>query len=321
MDVLVIGVSSIFQRKVLPALLATDSVGLIHLASRRPVVDIDIPIHKRGSFFYGYKTALEELPSCLAYISLPNNLHAEWTTKALDAGFHVIVDKPAFMNIEDTENIMDIANEKNLCLAEATVWPFHPQIETVKKMFLEAQSEPVLIQSVFSFPPLPEDNFRNVKELGGGSFYDLGAYAVSPGRIFFNEKPKEVWCRKLDLNPGAAVDTGFTINAVYSKGRVMQGFFSFGTEYKNSLSLLGKDMSVTIDSAFTVNKNFSGEINLRTQNKTKSLKIPSSDIFSNFFTKVIESINTDSYSNWKENLKLDAEVLNMATFSIKDEQR
>jgi dTDP-3,4-didehydro-2,6-dideoxy-alpha-D-glucose 3-reductase len=316
MDILVIGVSNIFRRKVLPALLDIDSVGLIHTASRRPSLNIEIPTHKRGSFFHGYETALRELSPCLAYISLPNSLHAEWTAKALEAGFHVIIDKPAFMNIEDTNNILDIADKKILCLAEATVWPFHPQIETVKKIFSDAQSEVVSIQSVFSFPPLPENNFRNFKSLGGGSFYDLGAYAVSPGRIFFDDKPNEVWCRKLCVNPEAEVDTGFAINAVYSNGRIMQGFFSFGTEYKNSLSLLGKNMSITIDNVFTVNKDFQVEINFRTKNETKSIKIPSSDIFNNFFSKVIESINDNNYSNWKEDLKLDAEVLNMAILSI-----
>ena len=82
------------------------------------------------------------------------------------------------------------------------------------------------------------------------------SYAVSPGRVLFNEKPKEVWCRQISKDSRTGVDIGFSISAMYSMGRVLQVFFSFGTEYKNTLSLLGKNMSISIDPVFTINKNF-----------------------------------------------------------------
>ena len=69
MDILVIGVSTIFSRRVLPALLSLDCVDKIHLASRRTSVDIDIPQQRRGEFFCGYEEALRTIRPCLAYIS------------------------------------------------------------------------------------------------------------------------------------------------------------------------------------------------------------------------------------------------------------
>jgi NDP-hexose-3-ketoreductase len=312
MDILVVGASSIFCRRVLPALLSLDGIGRIHVASSRPAVEIEMPAARRGRFFHGYETALRELPPCLAYISLPNSLHGEWVGRALSAGFHVVVDKPAFLDLAEAESMLALAREKQRCLAEAAVWSFHPQVKQAREAFLRNGSEPHVIQSIFSFPPLPNSNFRNNPKLGGGSFHDLGAYAVSPGRVFFGDEPIDVWCRISERDETLGIDTGFAFTAMYSRGRVSQGFFSFGTEYKNSLTVLGRNTSVMLEPVFTLPPGMASNLTIRALNKTEIVAVPPGDSFAIFFGELIASIETGQWSRWPEILRQDINVLHRA---------
>lgn len=318
MDILVIGISSIFCRRVLPALLSLECVGKIHLASSRTSVEVVIPESRRGEFYCGYETALRDTPPCIAYISLPNHLHAEWTRKALSAGFHVIVDKPAFLDWQETQSMLQLAKQKNRCLAESTVWPFHPQVQAVRSAFDRIGSEPRSIQGVFSFPPLAKSNFRNDPKMGGGSFYDLGRYAVTPGRIFFQDEPLYVSADVLSRNEETGIDTGFVFSAIYPRGRSFQGYFSFDTEYKNCLSLLGKGMSVTLEPAFTFTNAMISEIDVRSGSKSERITFESADSFANFFQAVISSIQAAEWSSWLDVLGRDAHVMHLAAEAVKE---
>jgi NDP-hexose-3-ketoreductase len=312
MDILVIGVSSIFCRRVLPALLSLECVDKIHLASRRASVRVDIPECRRGEFYCGYDAALRNASPSIAYISLPNSLHAEWARKALMAGFHVIVDKPAFLNFQETESILQLAKQKSLCLAEATVWPFHPQVHAVQRAFDRIESEPLSIQAVFSFPPLQESNFRNDPKMGGGSFYDLGPYAVTPGRIFFHDEPIDVSVDILSKSEVTGIDTSFVITAIYPRGRSFQGFFSFNTEYKNSISILGQGLSVTLEPAFTFTNGLTSEVVIRVGSKTERQAFEPTDCFGIFLKAVISSIQANEWMIWPDILARDSYVMHLA---------
>ena len=312
MDILVIGVSNIFCRRVLPALLSLECVDKIHLASSRTSVEVDIPESRRGKFICGYEKALRDTPPCIAYISLPNHLHAEWTRKALLAGFHVIVDKPAFLDWDETQSILQLAKQNNCCLAESTVWPFHPQVQAVRNSFDRVGSEPRSIQAVFSFAPLPKSNFRNDPKMGGGSFYDLGRYAVTPGRIFFQDDPLYVSADILSRDDESGIDTGFVFSAIYSRGRSFQGYFSFDTEYKNCLSILGRGMAVTLEPAFTFTNAMISEINIRVGSKSERIAFEPADSFAVFFQAVINSIRAGEWMSWLDVLGRDAHVMHRA---------
>ena len=317
-DILVIGVSSVFCRRVLPALLSLECVDKIHLASSRSQVSVYIPESRRGKFYPDYEAALSDASPCIAYISLPNHLHSEWARKALEAGFHVIVDKPAFLSWSETQALLELARQQNLCLAESTVWSFHPQVKAVLSSFDQIGSEPRSIQAVFSFPPLPRANFRNNPQMGGGSFFDLGRYAVSPGRIFFKDDPLHVSANILSHSIESGVDTGFELSAVYPRGRSFQGFFSFETEYKNSLLVLGKGFSVLLEPAFTFADTKISEVNVRMESKSERLSFEPADSFAVFFGAVIDSICAGEWTHWLDILGRDAHVMHLAYESTKD---
>ena len=174
MNVLVIGYSSLVRRRILPALVSLPQIGEIYLASRRVISEDSIPTKNRGGIIQGYAKALDQCTPCLAYVSLPNSLHAEWVYRALEAGFHVIVDKPAVTDLSDVKPLVDLAQSKNLCLAEANVWYYHPLVQTVKSIVHAEESSPTTALCIFSSPRVEPPTVHYNAELGGGVLFDRG---------------------------------------------------------------------------------------------------------------------------------------------------
>jgi predicted dehydrogenase len=243
----------------------------------------------------------------LVYVSTVNSTHAVWTKEALKRGFHVIVDKPAFISLEDTRQLVDLARRYNRCLAEATVYAYHPQIHLAQNAFARVNSRPRHITATFSFPPLDADNFRYKKKLGGGALWDLGPYAITPGRIFFREEPQEIFCRIGEQ--GAEVETCFSILAAYSGGRSMVGYFGFNTSYKNKIEILGPHTTVSINRVFTTPANMENTLFINQNNQTTEMKTPPSDSFINFLRVVFRAIETGRHEPLAQNILSDATVL------------
>lgn len=318
MHVLLIGYSKIVQNRILPALTQIPLIRSIDIASRTSASKIALPSQFKGEIFDDYEEALSKSKAKLVYVSLVNSAHAEWVEKSLLKGFHVIVDKPSFSDIKDAIRLIELSKKMDLCLAEATVYAYHQQIQLIKDIFLKANSKPLRLTAAFSFPPLNADNFRCKKELGGGSLWDLGVYAVSPGRIFFNEAPKEVFCRIYTRNPENNLDTSFVALATYSEGRSFIGHFGFDTEYRNCLNILGPDVSVDIERIFSTPAELENEIKIRQQNRAAILKAPKADSFVLFLQEVIKAIQVKGYGIFRQDLIDDATSLHRLLVSSQE---
>jgi len=316
MEILIIGFSNIVQRRLIPALNKLDGITKIHIASRQSNKNLQTSnVKKLGEVITGYDNALDKVSSCLAYISLPNHLHGEWAIKALQAGFHVIIDKPAFQKKDEFNHAIALSSKYNLCLAESTVWMFHKQISMVQRILAEEELTPQVIQSVFSFPPLPKSNFRNDPKKGGGSFADLSAYAITPGRLFFKEKPHSINCKVLSRDKLKNIDTSFSLTSSYQNGCLLQGFFGFTTGYQNKMTIMGRDFSVAISPVFTMTDDVQSEVSFNIRNKTVNYKIDPSDMFLEFLIKVLSTIDNEDFRCWSDILKIDFELSQMAALS------
>ncbi|KAG0308578.1 hypothetical protein BGZ98_007557 [Dissophora globulifera] len=122
------------------------------------------------------------------YNPLPNGLHYEWTKKALEAGKHVLLEKPAASNAAQTKLLFDLAKQKNLVLLEAFHYRFHPAAiqfrQTLQKHI--AEGHPLKqVKAIMAFPGLlPSTNIRFNLDLAGGSLMDCGCYTVNSIRYF-----------------------------------------------------------------------------------------------------------------------------------------
>ncbi|MEI6876422.1 MAG: Gfo/Idh/MocA family oxidoreductase [Spirochaetota bacterium] len=124
------------------------------------------------------------------YIPLPNDLHAEWTERALRAGKHVLCEKPIAMNAAQAKGMAALAKEKGLLLMEAFMYRFHPQWIRAKEIIDSGELGRIrAISSLFSYNLADPANIRNRLENGGGGIYDIGCYAVSVSRWLAGAEP------------------------------------------------------------------------------------------------------------------------------------
>src|ERR1700761_2677009 len=123
MRLLVLGYSSIAERRVIPAAAKMAAIDAISIASKSRPRPENWP--KAGRFFDDYSSALRDSGADLVYLSLPNAMHDDWVMAALEAGKHVVVDKPALMTLEGSLRAIDKARQAGRLLAEATVFGYH----------------------------------------------------------------------------------------------------------------------------------------------------------------------------------------------------
>ncbi|HWB95995.1 MAG TPA: Gfo/Idh/MocA family oxidoreductase [Bryobacteraceae bacterium] len=300
MKVLLLGYSDIAKRRVLPALRSLGAA--VDIASRSTAA-----IESSGRWFRDYDTAISQTDAELVYISTVNNGHAQWTRRALEAGRHVAVDKPAFLTLEETHQLLELADRRRLCLAEATVYGYHPQCAMVREVFREAGATPTRLIAAFSVPPLSPQNFRYRAELGGGALWDLGPYAVTPGRIFFESPPSGIHAWRLSAND--EVDTSFSMVGVYPDGRSCIGSFGYTTGYINRLDIIGPGVVVTMDRAFSPPPDLPMRLTVRRLNQVTAIEVPPSDSFRLFFDHLFSAIQGRNDRSFSQHLLADAEAL------------
>ena len=305
MRVLILGYSKFVQNRVLPALSKLPDIS-VDIVSVSGSGNISSQADSVDRIFYNYDTALLESKADIVYVSTVNSTHALLVEKALRKGSHVIVDKPAFINFKDAVRLTNLADKSKLCLAESNIYEYHRQIDLIKDIFKQSNSAPIKLIAAFSFPPMNPDNFRYSKKLGGGALWDLGPYAVSIGRIFFNEQPQEIIARVGSITGKDNIDISFFVLARYSGGRSMIGEFGFDTEYRNYLNVLGPETSVSLSRIFTTPADMQNELQIQQQNKNSVVRVPNSDNFLNFFEKLTDAVKTGGYGEFSRILLADA---------------
>jgi len=124
------------------------------------------------------------------YNPLPNSLHREWTLRALDAGKHVLCEKPIGVDAAEAEEMAAAAKRSGRHLMEAFMYRFHPAM----REFVEGLREPLHVQATFGFTAKDPNDIRLQRDLGGGALLDVGCYAVSVSRWILGE-PDDVAAR------------------------------------------------------------------------------------------------------------------------------
>ena len=141
-----------------------------------------------------YEKLLSDPQIDAVYIPLPNHLHVEWTIKALQAGKHVLCEKPiGLSSAEAVQLLLSAQQSPELKIMEAFMYRLHPQWQLAKKMATDGTiGELKTIQSFFSYYNADPANIRNQKEMGGGGMMDIGCYCISLARFIFGEEPLKV---------------------------------------------------------------------------------------------------------------------------------
>ena len=133
----------------------------------------------------GYGALLADDGIDAVYIPLPNSEHVEWAVKAAEAGKHVLVEKPAAMDVAGIDRLIETRDRTGVMLAEAYMIVHHPQWQRARELVQGGiLGEIVQIEAFFSFDNREEPgNIRNRPETGGGALRDIGVYAIGGPRF------------------------------------------------------------------------------------------------------------------------------------------
>lgn len=144
---------------------------------------------------YGsYEELLRDPEVDAVYNPLPNHLHVPWSIKALEAGKHVLCEKPIAMNAAEAQTLLDASKRfPHLKIMEAFMYRHHPQWKKAKQLVDDGKiGELRTIHSFFSYYNNDPKNIRNQADIGGGGLMDIGCYNISLSRFIFGAEPGRV---------------------------------------------------------------------------------------------------------------------------------
>ncbi|MBY6117268.1 Gfo/Idh/MocA family oxidoreductase [Mameliella alba] len=159
-----------------------------------------------------YEALLADPDIDAVYVPLPNHLHVEWTIKALEAGKHVLVEKPLAMSAPEFDAVIAKRDATGLLAAEAYMIVHHPQWQKAAQLYREgAIGKLVRVSAAFSYDNrVDTENIRNRPDTGGGAVPDIGVYIYGAARFVTGEEPSEILSAVVDRENGVDVWTHIT---------------------------------------------------------------------------------------------------------------
>lgn len=195
-------------QKVIPALQASQHGCVSAIASRdiekarAAARDLEIPTAHNS-----YEALLADPGVDAIYNPLPNHLHVPWSIKALEAGKHVLCEKPIGLSAAEAQQLVNEAHRHpQLKVMEGFMYRHHPQWRMARELVRTGQiGELRTIQSFFSYRNMDSQNIRNIADVGGGGLMDIGCYCISLARFIFDAEPARVMGLS-DLDPTFGTD-------------------------------------------------------------------------------------------------------------------
>lgn len=202
------GSAHIATEQVIPAMLNCQ-YGEVHAIASRSTEKAQNIAEQFGipKCYGSYEELLADDDIDAVYIPLPNHLHVQWAIKSLEAGKHVLVEKPVGLSSKEAERLLQETKKyPHLKVMEAFMYRHHPQWIKVKELVdQKAIGDIKTIQSSFSFFEDDPNSIVNSKEFGGGSLMDIGCYPISISRFLFNSEPKSI-SSVIEYHPDFKVD-------------------------------------------------------------------------------------------------------------------
>lgn len=225
----ILGASNFAREQMAPAIHRADGAELVALGTSSPgKADPFLAMQPRLTVHDGYDAVLADPNVDAVYIPLPHTLHVEWAMKALDAGKHVLVEKPTAMTAEAIDPLIAKRDETGLMATEAYMIVHHPQWQKARELVQGGAIGTLRhVEGVFTYNNAAEtDNIRNDAKTGGGALPDIGVYTYGSTLFVTGQMPTEITHADLDMEDGIDLT-----------GRVSARFDGFTANWVNSMRL------------------------------------------------------------------------------------
>lgn len=247
----VLGVAKIATAKVIPAMQRGALTHVAAIASRDGARAAAAATLLGIPKSYGSYEALLADPEIEAiYNPLPNHLHVPWTIRALEAGKHVLCEKPVALTAEEARQLIAARDRAGRQVAEAFMVRHHPQWLRARALVREGRiGEVRAIQTFFSYYNDDPANIRNQLDIGGGALYDIGCYALVTARFLFEAEPARL-VAAIDRDPAMGVDRLTSGLVEFPGGRHLTFTCSTQVSAHQRVTVVGTQGRIEIDVPF-----------------------------------------------------------------------
>jgi predicted dehydrogenase len=251
----VLGAASIAVRKVIPGMQQGEYCDVAAIASRDIAkARAAAASLKIGKSYGSYEELLADPEIEAIYNPLPNHLHVRWSIKAMEAGKHVLCEKPIALNAAEARTLLPVRDRAKVKIGEAFMVRTHPQWLRTKELIREGRiGELRAVVGVFSYFNRDAKNVRNKPEWGGGGLMDIGCYPITMSRFMYGAEPLRV-SGVLEQDPEFGTDRLASAILEFSAG---QAVFTCSTQIVpyQRMQFLGTKGRVEIEIPFNAPSN------------------------------------------------------------------
>ncbi len=249
----ILGAARIAVGGIIPAAARTDAVEVAAVSTRGGAKTRAVrEAAPEAELFEDYASLLESAGVDAIYVPLPNSMHVEWTLKALEAGKHVLCEKPFSIDAKEAERCVEAARSAGLVLMEGFMYRLHPQTVRLAELLWEGVVGEVR-QAVAEFGHRLDDpeDVRGVGSLGGGSLGDVGCYCVSGLRLAFGAEPRRATAFGRFDEDGADRDLAGVLE--FDEGLAFVSC-SISSARRERLEIVGTDGRIILNAPFRPDK-------------------------------------------------------------------
>lgn len=186
----ILGAAKIAREWVAPAIHSSDRGALAAVASLTPGKAETLAAPYGARVLHDYQALLSDSGVDAIYIPLPNSEHVAWTARCLEAGKHVLCEKPIALRAAEIDGLIAARDRAGRLAAEAFMVTHHPQWSRARELVQDgAIGQLRSVQGAFSFDNRDPGNIRNRPEVGGGALRDIGVYPVVTTRFVTGAEP------------------------------------------------------------------------------------------------------------------------------------
>ncbi|WP_438436796.1 Gfo/Idh/MocA family protein [Kluyvera sichuanensis] len=265
----VLGYARIAKNSIIPAIQRADNARVYGVASRN---QDELPVGEWQKSYGDYAALLADEAIQAVYIPLPNSLHKEWVIRALEAGKHVLCEKPIGLTADEARDMQRVAQQHNRLLMEAFMYQYTDRVRVIKQVLESGElGELRHINVSFRFFLDRPGTIKMQPALGGGALYDVGCYPVNFIGMVTGRLP--VSCKAVS-ETDQGVDTNLSALLQYDDGLIANihcGFNAFGRNYAE---IIGSKGMLIIDKPFLDD---AGALELHTSEGVRELPVSESD--------------------------------------------
>jgi xylose dehydrogenase (NAD/NADP) len=221
-----------------------------------------------------YEALLNDPEIDVIYNPLPNHLHAEWTIRAVEAGKHVLCEKPLALSLAEVDAIADAAKKHGRIVTEAFAYRSHPQTRKVKEIIETGKLGKVrMVHGSFTFVMNNPDDVRWKPEMGGGSLWDIGCYPLSFTRWVLGAEPQDVFGWQV-IGP-TGIDETFAAQLRFPGEVYFQLNCSFKIPSHEFMEIVGEEGTLSVPQPF--NSGIRKTMYLTRDGKTSAITVKGPD--------------------------------------------